>query len=322
MNMKELLGRVRGVDIVLITPFHQDGSLDLEGLAENVAFILERTQGKDFVLTPVGSTGEFYALSEAEHKEAIRVVVEAVGGRLPVFAGTAQAATPQTIAMSRYAQEAGADGVQIVLPYYHIPTEEGMYQHYKSVAEAVDIGIKIYNNPAVSGSWIPPHLMARLSEIENIIAVKENTPHVMQYLQMRSALDPEKIALLCGLGEMMYSFEVLHGCMGFVTWVANFAPELSYEVYQAGESRDMDRLREAIIKIAPLWDFLAEVTAAHPNTGMMPVPHTGATMYVSVAKAAMDKVGLHGGPPRLPMTELNDAEKDRLGEVLEEVGLL
>lgn len=324
MDLEALKERIRGVDIVLITPFEEDGALDLEGLRENVKFLVEEIEGKDFILTPVGSTGEFYALSEDEHKAVIRTVVEEVAGRVPVFAGTAQAGTPQTVAMCRYAEEVGADGLQLVLPYYHIPTNEGMYEHFKAVADAVDIGIKIYNNPAVSSSWINPELMARLSEIENIIGLKENTPHITYYRQMIRTLDPAKIATLCGLGEVMYSFEVVYGCLGFVTWIGNFAPQLSYQVYEAGESRDMDRLLEAIDGIAPLDDFVGKMTAAHaPNTSALPAPDLmGGTLYVSVAKAAMDLMGLHGGPPRLPMVSLTDAEKDELGEILENLDLL
>jgi 4-hydroxy-tetrahydrodipicolinate synthase len=322
MSWEDLKERVRGVDVVLITPFKEDRELDLEGLRGNVQFLVEQTQGKDFILTPVGSTGEFYALSDEEHKAVIRTVVEEVGGRIPVFAGTAQAATRQTIATSRYAQEVGADGVQIVLPYYHVPTEEGMVQHYKAVAEAVDIGIKIYNNPAVSGSWIRPYLMARLAEIENIIALKENTPHIMHYYQMRRTLDAEKMTVLCGLGEMMYSFEVVYGCAGFVSAVANFAPHLSYAVYEAGESRDMDRLVEAVERIAPYFDFIEQVTAVHgPHTGILPQPYGGGNLYIAVAKAAMELVGLCGGPPRLPLVELTETERDGLREVLEGMGL-
>lgn len=324
MDLEALKEKIRGVDIVLITPFEEDGALDLEGLRENVNFLVEEIEGKDFILTPVGSTGEFYALSEEEHKAVIRAVVKEVAGRVPVFAGTAQAATPQTVAMCRYAEEVGADGLQLVLPYYHIPTNEGMYEHFKAVADAVDIGIKIYNNPAVSSSWIDSDLMARLSEIENIIGLKENTPHITYYRQMIRTLDPAKIATLCGLGEVMYSFEVVYGCLGFVTWIGNFAPQLSYRVYEAGESRDMDRLLQAIDGVAPLDDFVGKMTAAHaPNTSALPAPDLmGGTLYVSVAKAAMDLMGLHGGPPRLPLVSLTGAEKDELGEILDDLDLL
>ncbi|MFP3897342.1 MAG: dihydrodipicolinate synthase family protein [Anaerolineales bacterium] len=324
MDLEALKEKIRGVDIVLITPFEEDGALDLEGLRENVNFLVEEIEGKDFILTPVGSTGEFYALSEEEHKAVIKAVVEEVAGRVPVFAGTAQAATPQTVAMCRYAEEVGADGLQLVLPYYHIPTNEGMYEHFKAVADAVDIGIKIYNNPAVSSSWIDSDLMARLSEIENIIGLKENTPHITYYRQMIRTLDPAKIATLCGLGEVMYSFEVVYGCLGFVTWIGNFAPQLSYRVYEAGESRDMDRLLQAIDGVAPLDDFVGKMTAAHaPNTSALPAPDLmGGTLYVSVAKAAMDLMGLHGGPPRLPLVSLTGAEKDELGEILDDLDLL
>ncbi len=181
MQLDDLKKAMKGVVIVQTTPFNKDGSLDLEGMRANTRWLLERTAGKDFIFTPMGSTGEFYAMSDDECKAVIKMVVEEVKGKNVVMAGAARAGTPETIKMCQYAKSVGADGVQVVLPYYHTPMEEGMYQHYKEIAESVgkDFGIIVYNNPDVSGSWIKPPLMAKLSKIPNIIADKENTPYIM-----------------------------------------------------------------------------------------------------------------------------------------------
>ncbi|GAI14279.1 unnamed protein product, partial [marine sediment metagenome] len=260
MQLSDLKKAMKGVDIVQTTPFNKDGSLDLEGMRVNTRWLLERTAGKDFIFTPVGSTGEFYAVSDDERKAVIKMVVEEVKGKNVIMAGAAQAGTRETIKMCQYAEYVGADGVQVVLPYYHPPMEEGMYQHYKQIAESVgkDFGIMVYNNPAVSGSWIKPPLMARLSKMPNIIMVKENTPSIMDYYAMQRAVDPEDTVILCGLGELMFSFEAVYGCPGFISGMANFAPELSYSVYEAAAARDFNKVAEIINSLAPLFQLWSQ----------------------------------------------------------------
>jgi 4-hydroxy-tetrahydrodipicolinate synthase len=286
--------------------------------------LLERTAGKEFIFTPMGSMGEFYAVSDDERKAVIKVVVEEVKGENVVMAGAAHAGTQETIKMCQYAQSIGADGAMVVLPYYLVPTEEGMYQHYKQVAESVDkdFGIMIYNNPGVSGSWIKPPLMAKLSKIPNIIAVKENTPYIMSYYAMQSAVDPNDIVILCGMGEQMFSFEAVYGCPGFISNVSNFAPDLSYSIYEAATARDFNKVAEIVDSMAPYFSFVSKVTANHgPHTG---ISERGGHMGLGVSKAAMDIVGLRvgGGEVRLPLVGLNEEEKAELRDVLIAMRLL
>lgn len=322
MNFEELKGRMRGVYVVQATPFTETGEVDLEGLRENTRFLLDQVAGKYVTLVPTGSTGECYVLSDEDRKKVIRTVVDEVKGRVAVLAGTAQAGTAETLKMSRYAEEVGADGVQVVLPYYHVPNEEGMYAHFRTIAEGIGVGLMIYNNPAVSKCWIKPPLMARLSEIENIIADKENTPDVIQFDAMRRTVDPSKMTILCGLGEYMFSFEAACGCPGFVSWIANFVPLLSYELYEAACAVDFGRVRAIMERMIPLWTFTGESGAAHgPTTGVLAAPYHGNHMYVSVMKAAMDLLGLCGGAPLLPLMPLTAEERDRLREILVHMGL-
>jgi len=320
MELKELKKRMKGVDVLQTTPFNSDGSLDLEGMRANTRWLAERVVGRDFIITPVGSTGEFYAMSEDEIKAVIKMVVEEVNGRAVVLAGAAGAGTQQAIKMVKYAESVGADGVQTVLPYYHSPEEEGMYLHYKKIAESVNsnFGIMIYNNPDVSGSWIRPHLMKRLSEIPNIIAVKENTMSIMSYYRERRLIDPEDMAILCGSGEQMFAFESVVGCSGFITGWANFDTDLPYSVYQAAMARDFDRLNELIRTYDDFWKFIAKVTANHGPTTNVPGVHDflAGYMFFGVIKAAMDIVGLRGGEVRLPLVGINDKEKAELRDIL------
>ena len=322
MQLSDLKKAMKGVFVVQITPFNKDGSLDLEGMRANTRWLVERMSGKDFALVPLGSTGEFYAMSDDECKAVIKMVVEEVNGRLPVIAGTARAGTQETIKMCQYAQSVGADGVQVVLPYYHIPEEEGMYQHYKQVAESVNIGIMLYNNPGVSSSWVKPALMAKLSKIPNFIAVKESTPSILSYYRMQKTVDPKDTAILCGPGEQMFSFEAVYGCPGFVTYVANFAPELSYSIYEAAVARDFNKLAELVNSMAPLFSFMAKVSISHGPDTAARGSEAEPVMFISATKAAMDILGLRGGEVRLPLTGINEEEKAELSGILKAMNIL
>jgi 4-hydroxy-tetrahydrodipicolinate synthase len=131
--------RIKAVVVVQATPMNRDGSLDLNGLKVNTQFLIEKCAGKRVVLVPVGSTGEAYALSDAERLKVIETVVDCAAGRLPVVAGTASAGTDHTIELSQSAQNAGVDGVQVVLPYYHVPSEAGLVGHFLKLADALNI---------------------------------------------------------------------------------------------------------------------------------------------------------------------------------------
>jgi 4-hydroxy-tetrahydrodipicolinate synthase len=321
MQLGDLKKAMKGVDIVQTTPFNKDGSLDLEGMRANTRWLLERTAGRDFIFTPLGSTGEFFNMSDDECKAVIKMVVEEVKGKnVVITGGVGRPSTRETIKMCQYAESVGADGVQVILPYYMVPTEEGMYQHYKQIAGSVNIGIMVYNFPGPTGSWIKPPLMARLSKIPNIIAVKENTSSVFSYYAMRKAVDPADTVILCGLAELMFTFEARYGCPGFVSGMANFAPDMSYSVYEAVTAGDSNKVDEIINSMAPYSSFGGKVTANHgPHTG---VGLAGGTMGLAMLKASMDIVGLRGGEVRLPLVGLSEEEKDELRDVLRTMGLL
>ena len=137
MQLSELKKRMKGVQIIQMAPFNKDESLDLEGMRANTRWLLERTAGKDFIFSPTGSNGELYAMSDDEGKAVIKMVAEEVKGQNVVMVGAGKAATRETIKMCQYAESVGADGALVIIPYYHVPTEEGMYQHYKQVAGSV-----------------------------------------------------------------------------------------------------------------------------------------------------------------------------------------
>ena len=323
MKPEELKRHMKGVQAATVTPFKDNDEIDFDGLKRNIQFLTKAVAGKDYLLTPLGSMGEFNALNDEEHREVMRVVVREAGGKIPVIPGVSRAGTRPALEMAQFAEKVGADGVMVVLPYYAIPNEEGMYQHYRAIAEGVSIGVIIYNNAAVSGSWIKPPLMARLSEIENIIAVKECTPHFSAFYQMHRTLDPAKITLLCGQGEQVYAYASAYApCKGFTSIMPNFAPCLCYQLYEAGRDRDFDQVRGVADRLSLFLDFTNRLAVAHgPHTGMLPDPYGGGRMLVAAIKEAMNQMGLCGGKVRLPYVPLRDEEKVELREILVKMGL-
>jgi 4-hydroxy-tetrahydrodipicolinate synthase len=312
--------KLKAVVIVQATPFNQDGSLDLEGLRINTKFLVDRCAGKRFVLVPAGSTGEAYALSDAERMRVIETVLEAADGKLPVVAGTAKAGTERTIELSQAAEKAGADGVQVVLPYYHVPSEEGLVRHYFRLADALHIGVMIYNNPAVSKLWMAPHLMARCTDHRNIIADKENTADVALFKAMRDAVDPAKMTVLCGLGDLQFAYEAALGCVGFVSSTANILPELSLALLEAADACDFHKVREIIAKTGRLYEF-ASVCARNRGRDPWVLPgFSSGHIYVGILKAALEISGLAGGPVRGPGDDLTAREKAQLRVMLSEIG--
>ena len=311
---------IKAVVVVQATPLNRDGSLDLDGLKANTRFLVERCAGKRVVLVPTGSTGEAYALSDSERLKVIETVIDCAAGKLPVVAGTAAAGTDCTIELSRAAENAGADGVQVVLPYYHVPSDEGLVRHYLRLADALSIGVVIYNNSAVSKLWMPPHLMARCAEHPNIIADKENTSDVTVYKTMRDAIDPAKMTVLCGLGDLQFAYTAALGCPGFVSSTANFAPELSLALLEAADACDFLRVRDIIAKIGPVCEF-AGICARHRGRDPWLLPgYTAGHIYVGVLKAALDIVGLAGGPVRGPGDDLTIDERTELKALLQDIG--
>jgi len=325
MSPRELKERIKGVLHLVMTPFDENEKLDERALRESVRYIADKLKGEDAVFIATGSTGEFYAMTDEECKKVAQIVVEEVNGEFPVIIGTARAGTKPTIEMSKYAQDVGADGVMIVLPYYHLVTKEGIYRHYKKIADSLDIGIMVYNNPITSKLWISPDLMTRLSKIQNIVADKENIPNAVAYYWMQKAVDLEDMVIICGLGQLMYPFEGLFGCPGYVTELANFAPSIAIDLYKAVIQKDFNKLTELADKIAIYHKFIAKVAQ---KRGVLPTvlsPHIATAelpFYQSVCKEAMNLIGLPGGRVRDPMESITAEEKNELKGILKKLGVL
>ncbi|MHC4658133.1 MAG: dihydrodipicolinate synthase family protein [Planctomycetota bacterium] len=325
MKPKELKDKIKGIIHLVVTHFDDNDQLDEKALRKSLNYTANALKGEDAVFLTTGSTAEFYAMTDQECKKAIQIVVEEVGGQFPIIAGTGRPGTKYTIEMSQFAQHIGADGVLIVSPYYQPATSDGLLRHFQTIAESINIGIMIYNNPTTTKLWIPPNLMATLSKIENIVANKENTTNALAYYWIQRAVDPKDMVIICGIGQLMYPFCALYGCPGFVTELANFAPDIAISFYKAAQQRNFDKLTQLSDKIAPYQQFLAKLAQKRGAAPTILSPYISSNelpFYQSVIKSAMSLVGLPGGRVREPMENITAEEKEELRNVLKGMGVL
>jgi 4-hydroxy-tetrahydrodipicolinate synthase len=224
---------IQGSIVALVTPMDESGAVDKVSLKKLLEFHIE--QGSDAVVA-VGTTGESATLDEDEHCDVIKTVVDVVAGRIPVLAGTGANATTEAITLTRRAKAAGADACLIVTPYYNKPTQEGLYLHYKAIAEAVDIPQILYNVPGRTACDMLPETIGRLSAIDNIVGVKDATGDLSRVKKIRD-LAGDDFALYSGDDATSREFCLLGG-NGTITVTGNVAPRLVHEMIRAAINGD------------------------------------------------------------------------------------
>ena len=290
---------ISGSIVALVKPMNLDGSVDWDRLGELIEWHIE--MGTDG-LVPVGTTGESATVDIPEHCEIVKYVVKAVNGRLPVIAGTGGNATAEAIALTQAAKEAGADACLLVTPYYNKPTQEGLFQHYKAIAEAVDLPQVLYNVPARTACDMLPTTVARCAEIEQVVAIKEATGDLQRTIE---------ILELCGPDMVIYSGDdatavdlMLNGASGTISVTANVAPKEMGEVCRAAVSGD-----------AELANSLNErLTALHRDLFLEsnPIP----------VKWALAEMGKIGRGIRLPLTELSPEYQGDVRQAMRQAGVI
>jgi 4-hydroxy-tetrahydrodipicolinate synthase len=323
MKPQELRANLKGVIHLVMTPFNERDELDEGALRTQLRHSVNSFKGEEVVFLAGGSTAEFYAMSDEECKRYMKIVVEEVGGKFPVLLGTGRAGTKYTLEISLYAQEIGADGVLVVSPYYHAPTADGIYRHFKILNDELTIGIVVYNNPVTSSVWIPPTLMAKLSKLPNVVGDKDNISSITALYRMYRTIDPQDMSVFTGIGFDMYQYAALFGCPGYVAEFGNFVPHIAIEMYKAGKKRDFETLVALNQKMDSLVKFmggLASRRAPIPTTASPLVSIAVAPYYQSVCKVAMDLIGIPGGKVREPMENLTTEEKAELKQILIELG--
>jgi len=274
---------IQGSIVALVTPMYENGVVDKESLEKLIEFHIQ--QGTD-ALVAVGTSGESATVDEDEHCDIIRCVVDYVGGRIPVIAGTGANSTTEAISLTLKAKQMGADACLLVTPYYNKPTQEGLFLHYKAIAEAVDIPQILYNVPGRTACDMLPETVGRLSHISNIVGVKEATGEMSRVKQIRNLTGPD-FAIYSGDDATSREFCLLGG-NGTITVTGNVAPRLVHEMILAAMAGN----KETALAID------TKLSALHKNLFIQsnPIP----------VKWAVAEMGLMGKGIRLPLTWLTE----------------
>jgi 4-hydroxy-tetrahydrodipicolinate synthase len=295
--MKEL----KGIMPPMITAFADDESFDEAGTRSHVSWLIENgVHG----LIPCGSTGEFISMDEAERKKVIETVIDETAGRVLVYAGTADYSTRKTIAMSRFAEKAGADGVMVINPYYLQPPIPQVLDHFRAIRDAISIPLMLYNNPHVCGYELSAEHIRTLIDEGTIQSVKVAAGPAQQVHELR---------YMCGdKGAIFYGADLeapeglLAGAVGWVTSAINAVPRVCRELYDAAATGDVE-------KTFGVWNRLMPLIWFTYNRGVH---------WLQVVKTAVALRGRPGGPPRKPMTPLEGAKREELRKILDGMGVL
>jgi len=296
--VEELGEMFQGSIVALVTPF-RGGAFDEAAYRELIEWhIAEGTDG----LVPCGTTGEAPTLSHDEHKHVVEVCIDSAAGRVPVIAGTGSNATAEAVDLTRHAKAAGANAALVVTPYYNKPTQEGLYQHFKTIQDAVDIPIIIYNIPPRSVIDMSVETMARLAELPNIAGVKDATQDLTRPMRTRLAIGGD-FCLLSGEDGTALPF-MAGGGLGCISVTANAAPRLCADMQRAWRDRDLATALELQDRLMPLHGAL------FCESNPCPV------------KYALSLLGKCTAEVRLPLAEISDASKGIVRQAMTSAGLL
>ena len=290
----------KGAGVALVTPMHEDGTVNFEVLE---SIIEEQILGDTDAIISVGTTGEAATLTEEEHIEVIAHTVKVVNHRIPVIAGTGSNCTDSAIYLSKKAEEVGADGLLLVTPYYNKATQNGLYQHFKAIAESVSIPAILYNVPGRTGVSIEAKTMAALyHDVENIIGVKDAGGDVGKTLDLMRMVD-EDFCLYSGEDGLILPI-LSAGGVGVISVLSNVAPKETHEICAKWFAGDLDGARKEQLRALPL------IHALFSEVNPIPV------------KAAMNLQGKNAGPLRLPLTEIEKEHLEILKKEMIRYGVL
>lgn len=287
-----------GVMVAIVTPFSGE-KVDEPAYRKLIDHLIDSGVSG---LVPCGTTGESPTLSHAEHKTVTEICIDAVKGRVPVLAGTGSNSTSEAIELTTHAKEAGADGALLVSPYYNKPTQEGLYKHFKAVADAVDLPLILYNIPGRTSVNILPETIARLAKIKNIVGVKEATGDLNQMARTIELCGPD-FTVVSGDDSLTLPLMAVGG-QGVISVAAQVYPTRTMDMYNAFVDGDLAKSREIFYELLPLFRILFIETN--------PIP----------VKTALAMMGRIRPEFRLPMCEMAEENKARLRKVLEQYGLV
>ena len=284
--------------VAIVTPFKK-GKVDEKALGDLIDWqIAQGTHG----IVPCGTTGESATLTHEEHERVVAFTIEASKGRVPVIAGTGSNSTDEAITLTKHAKKAGADGALLITPYYNKPTQEGLYRHYKAVAEAVDLPIVLYNIPGRTSVNMLPPTVARLSSFKNIVAIKEGSGSLQQVSDIIQACG-DRMTVLSGDDALTLPMMAL-GARGVITVTANIVPKDMANMTDAFAAGKLAEARKLHYKMSPLF------AALFYETNPIPV------------KEALGMMGRCSAELRLPLCPMASDTREKLSRALKDYGLI
>lgn len=290
-----------GAGVAIVTPFHEDGSVNYEAFEKQIEL---QIAGETDAIIVCGTTGESSTLTHEEHLEVIRFCIEKVNKRIPVVAGTGSNCTQTAIYLSQEAEKAGADGLLLVTPYYNKCTQKGLYEHFKMVAESVNIPIILYNIPGRTGGVLiqPETVVALCRDVKNIVGVKDATGNISGVAKVLQLANGD-VDLYSGNDDQIVPILSLGG-KGVISVLSNVAPKQTHDICQLYFDGKVKESAQLQLKALPVIDGLfCEVN---------PIP----------VKKAMNLMGLNAGSLRRPLTEMEDEHAEKLAAAMKEFGIL
>ena len=290
----------KGAGVAIVTPFKQNGEVNYEKFAELVEFQINN--GTDAIIV-CGTTGESSTLTHEEHLDVIKYCVEKVAGRIPVVAGTGSNCTETAIYLSTEAEKSGADALLLVTPYYNKATQNGLYKHYKTIADSVKIPCILYNVPSRTGCNIAPETVVRLcKEVENIVGVKEASGNISQIVKLMSIAEG-RVDLYSGNDDQIVP-QLALGAKGVISVLSNVAPRQTHDICEKFFNGDVAGSCAEQLRAIPLCNALfSEVN---------PIP----------VKKALNLMGKEAGSLRAPLTEMEEENAAKLEKAMKEYGIL
>lgn len=290
---------IQGIIPAMVTPLDQNEEIDQAALRRFVHYLIE---GGVHGLFAMGSQGEFYAFSPEEKRLVWEIVLDEAAGRVPVYAGTGAITTREVIELNRIAEEIGVAAVSVVTPFFIEPSEEGLYRHFLTIADATSLPVILYSNPGRTGVKMAPQLVARLAEHSNIVGIKDSGGDLTTTIEM-IRLTHDEFTVLMGRDSLIYA-GLHHGTRGAIAACASVVPALVVGIYDAFMQGDLERSLAAQERLLPL----------RLAFGLGPFP--------VVVKDAVNMLGIPVGPARAPITSLTGGARDQLRRVLKEIGAL
>ena len=300
---RELQKRLKGVQIIMVTPFDEEGNVCVDRIGQLARYLVDRgiREGTGVLVTQ-GSMSECFSVDFEERREIVRAVVDEAGGQVPVVVGCNATDTRTVIHLCESAQKAGADGVLVMPPYYFAPSNEEILQFYRNLTESIDVGVVIYNNIQVCVD-IELEVLQELASMDKIVALKDCTADFTKFKISAAAL-ADRLTILNGGGPLWEPQATLAGSKGFYTLAGNFAPELALQLWQACDQGDYEKAESLSRQFVLYIRFMRE-----------------ARKSIQLTKKIMRDLGLPGGFERPPLLPLTTAEEGMASKVKQQMGL-